>query len=199
MSCCNECKEQAKAEGFVVINFGDQDKVHPELVGSCFTTTGWSFYTSRGELIRDDYIIRVSNMGKSYLVSIYVKELPFDQLVATLQFNPTTGETLTRTYRQLDWCDFHWSFAYVPVKSANWKRIGPGMFRIRNRIGVQEVLDQYDARNTPPGRKIQMYADGSMHADRWPMFLLLEGQKEYSVRMADVVEIPNWKDDAAWK
>lgn len=201
MSCCDDCNSgtNAKTSGAVVINFGDQDRVHPELVGSCFEATNFFFRDSRGVLTREDLFVRVTNLGKTFNVSIFEKALPFDVLVGTLQFNPVTGETSTKTYRQITWVDFEFHFDYVPIKTNNWKKIGPNMFRVRNHAGVIEVLEQYSAVRTDAGRRILEYVTQSSHESKWPIFLMEVGQRNFELRVADALDIHEWRNDAAWQ
>lgn len=202
MSCCDDCanKSNSQVPRTVVIDFSSADMAKEELKGDNFAVVGWLFRRLAGDVCVDgDRYVKITNTGSNWLVSIFVRRLPFDELEATLQFNPRTGECATKAYTLLPYGTLELELSVEVPPEVMWSRIGSGMYRLRSYAGAVAVLENIDWLKKRQGKVLLESVKQNDHPDKWPMFLILDGGDEFVLRTAPVIEIPEWRNDQAWQ
>ena len=198
MSCCAKCENQGQLKQVSVsLDTDEHDSMRVGFIGDYFEL---STVTFRGHGARQgDHVVKLNQQSSScWLISIYHKELPFDQLVYTVQFNPHTGYYSTRKYGKLTWCSVEFTLLAKPSRTDNFRKIAPGVYRVRNRAGWEE-LATYLGIDGRQKKAMNELLDRNNRTTYWPALFTSATVASSAIMGAEVVDIPDWKDDSRWK
>lgn len=198
MSCCAKCENKGQLKKVEASLDADEiDSMRTGFIGDYFELSAVTF---RGHGARQtDHVVKLTKQSSScWLISIYHKELPFDQLVYTVQFNPLTGYYSTRKYGKLTWCSVEFTLLVKPSRTDNYSKLAPGVYRIRNRAGWEE-LAMYLGVDARQKKAIDELLDNNNRGSYWPALFTGGAVASNAILSAEVVDIPNWKDDSRWK
>lgn len=196
MGCCKDCESvEGMAERNVKLDFFSQDQEYPELIGENFKITGWNFINQSGSINTEKRRVQISKTGETYLISVYLDQMPFDELECTVQFDPKTGKIRTRVFVTTEWKRFDLYMFVKPVKPAEWFRIAPTIYRVRSYAGIVDLIESYGATNSAIGARLRQDAKHTI----FPALVAINSNMEYTLIHANNVMIPDWKNDSVWK
>ncbi|QBJ02831.1 hypothetical protein MZD04_gp305 [Pseudomonas phage Psa21] len=194
MSCCNDCKkdEGERVEFDVGINFNTNNSYHPDLIGKKINFVSGFLVTAEGAMPKGGFQIQFHSYGARKHINIYRNRLPFDELMATIQFNETTGHFVVQQLTRIEFEKVQLIFTKEHVEEVQYQELALGVYRVPNLdagIQLSGHLDIDDYTLT----QLQI---GLRRINSWPA-LVLHHSQELCVLFTP--EHPTWKNDALWQ
>jgi hypothetical protein len=195
MSCCAGC-EKPKTERIefdVDIDFDLKGVAfHPDLVGKDLVFVNGTLLTAEGAMPKGGFQVQFHSYGERKHINIYRSSLPFDQLMATIQFNEASGAFAVQNLTRPEFEKIRLTFTREHVDTPLYQELAIGVYRVPNLAAGIQLSNQLDI-NDPTMTSMQF---GLRRITTWPA-LVLHHTKDLCVLFTP--DHPTWKNDALWQ
>ncbi|WDS62135.1 hypothetical protein [Pseudomonas phage D6] len=195
MGCCEDCKsavEGNRVEFDVDVHFGDGSGVDQNLVGQGIDFVGGHLLTVEGAMPKGGFQIQFNSYGERKHINVYRKQLPFDELISTIQFNSETGEYRVQNLTLVEFEKVRLTLTKERIDPPEYQELAKGVYRVPNYnagLRLSCELDIYDYTLVQLQRHLRENKE-------WPA-LILHHNRDLCVMYN--VGHETWKNDALWQ
>ncbi|MNQ12724.1 hypothetical protein D3C85_256340 [compost metagenome] len=202
MSGCTDCKDNTpRVEAEAIIRFDTNGSANAGLLGKNLKLVNAHLMTQEGAMPKGGFRIEMVTNGDKHRISIYRMCLPFDELMAILQFDENVGVVQVSKYALTDpFVQLSLTLTKEYIEPKLYQQIAPLVYRVPNRAAFIQLLEKHKLTGMALERTNAKLVNNAQR-ENWPMLVVFHEKGEGSVTMrnAPVIDIPNWKNNADWQ
>jgi len=195
MSCCEDCKKDVsnRVEFDVDVHFDISTTItERDIIGEDVDFVSGILLTADGAMPKGGFQIQFHSYGDRKHINIYRNRLPFDELMATIQFNSSTGGLKVEKFSLVEFAKVRLTFTKKHIEKKPYLELGDGVYRVPDYLAgihLSNDLDIWDSTLVAVQR-------GFRENTEWPV-LLLHHDQALCVLFNPTHD--TWKNDALWQ
>jgi hypothetical protein len=204
MICCQNCNVDAvspqRSEVNASIRFDATDAPNPALIGKNLRLVNGTLFTRDGAMPKGGFRVEMITTGAKHRISIYRMTLPFDELMLILQFDETVGEVQVRQFANVEpLVQLHLEMTKEFVEEKLYQELAPLVYRVPSRAAMLQLFEHRKlSGRVLEAAEVQIQTNN--RTGNWPMMAIFhQNLLGVETRNSPVINIPDWRNNAAWQ